>query len=293
MLSSYLFCYFTGNEPENECVHFAVSEDGYHFAALNHNEKILTQTLGTGCCRDPFLFRDEENRFHIVATDMKSLNGWNSNRSMVLWDSDDLIRWKNERILDFSQFGETRTADRVWAPQALFDPFRKQYLLYWTHHNAGSELDTITWYAYTKDLVTLTTRPAVLFRPKSGLCGIDADIAEKDGKYYLYQADGEKEAICYAVADRPDGPYEEPDDNRVSVTDAALEGNCLYRILGTETRVMIADRFRDGGYYMQETTDMLRFREVRDFALDHLRPRHGSVLHITREEYERLLRAFP
>lgn len=26
----YLFCYFTGNEPEQERIHFAVSKDGYH-----------------------------------------------------------------------------------------------------------------------------------------------------------------------------------------------------------------------------------------------------------------------
>ena len=32
---------------------------------------------------------------------------------------------------------------------------------------------------------------------------------------------------------------------------------------------------------------MIRFREIRDYALDHLRPRHGSMLHVTEEEYEK------
>jgi hypothetical protein len=45
-LTKYLFCYFTGNEPENESVHFAVSEDGYNFTALNNNEPVIKQTLG-------------------------------------------------------------------------------------------------------------------------------------------------------------------------------------------------------------------------------------------------------
>ncbi len=290
MLTKYLFCYFTGNEPENESVHFAVSEDGYHFTALNHNNKIITQTLGKKCCRDPFIFRDEDNVFHIIATDMRCYDGWSSNHSMVLWDSRDLVHWENERIIDFSQFEETKSADRVWAPQILYDPFKKEYMIYWTHHNRDSDLDTITWYAYTRDFETLTTKPAVLFRPKSGLCAIDADIIEKDGKYWLYEADGEKEAVCYAVANRPDGPYCEPDDNKVSVADCALEGNCIYRILGTDTYVMIADQFRTGGYFMQETTDLLHFCRVGDFSLDHLRPRHGSVLHITDEELSRLKR---
>ena len=103
----------------------------------------------------------------------------------------------------------------------------------------------------------------------------------------LFQADGEKEAICYCVADRPDGPYYEPDNNKISVADTALEGNCIYRILGTDRFVMIADQFKKGGYFMQETTDLINFTEVDEsnFSLNHLKPRHGSVLHITEQEY--------
>lgn len=288
MFTKYLFCYFTGNEPENESVHFAVSNDGYHFNALNNNEKVITQLFGKKCCRDPFIFRDEDNIFHIIATDMRCYDGWSSNNSMVVWDSKDLVHWENERIIDFSQFEETESANRVWAPQVIFDKFKSEYMIYWTHNNADDELDTITWYAYTKDFKTLTTKPAVLFKPKSGLCGIDADIIEVNGKYYLYEADGEKDAICYAVADKPDGPYFEPDNNKVSVADTALEGNCIYKILGTEKYVMIAYQFKAGGYFMQETVDMVNFEKVSDFSLDRLRPRHGSMLHITDEEYARL-----
>lgn len=287
----YLFCYFVGNKPEEERVHFAVSADGYNFEALNGNEAVIKQKLGKKCCRDPFIFRDEENIFHIIATDMRSEDGWSSNNSMVVWDSTDLVKWENERIIDFSGFESTKNANRVWAPEVIYDKEKEQYMIYWTHNNADDDLDTITWYAYTKDFTNLTTEPKVLFRPKSGMCGIDADIIEKEGKYFLYQADGEKEAICYAIADRPDGPYYEPDNNKVSVADVALEGNCIYRIDGTDKYIMIADQFRNGGYFMQETIDIIHFKKVdkEKFSLDHLSPRHGSVLHITDDEYDRLV----
>lgn len=287
----YLFCYFVGNKPEEESVHFAVSEDGYNFSALNGNMQVIKQKLGKKCCRDPFIFRDEDNIFHIIATDMRCYDGWNSNNSMVVWDSEDLITWKNERIIDFSEFNSTKNADRVWAPEVLYDRKKGEYMLYWTHNNKDDDLDTITWYAYTKDFSSLTTEPGVLFRPKSGMCGIDADIIEKDGKYYLYQADGKKEAICYALSDNASGPYYEPEDNRVSVTDEALEGNCIYQIADTDKYVLIADKFRTGGYYMQETTDMIHFYEVEkcDYSLEHLSPRHGSVMQITDAEYTGLL----
>lgn len=288
--TKYLFCYFIGNRPEEERIHLALSEDGYSFTALKDNEAVITQTKGRKCCRDPFIFRDEDGRFHIIATDMRSDDGWANNNSMVVWDSDDLLTWENERIIDFSAFEKTKNANRVWAPQVIYDPFRGEYLLYWTHNNADDGLDTIMWYAYTKDFSSLTTEPRVLYKPKSGLCAIDGDISLHNGKYYLYTADGKKDAVCYCVAERPDGPYYEPEDNQVSFADTALEGHCTYRIAGTDKLVMIADQFKKGGYFMQESTDMIHFTPVdsNKYALNHLRPRHGSVLHITDEEYERL-----
>lgn len=290
-MNKYLFCYFTGNLPEEEAVHFAVSTDGYNFEALWGNKPVIKQTLGKKCCRDPYIFRDEEGVFHIIATDMRSRDGWANNNSMVVWDSEDLLNWRNERIIDFSRFESTKAANRVWAPEVIYDKEKGEYMIYWTHNNADDELDTVTWYAYTRDFADITTEPKVLFRPKSGMCAIDADIIEKDGRYYLFQADGEKEAICYAVSDRVSGPYFEPDDNKVSVADTALEGNCIYKISGTDKYVMIADKFKSGGYFMQESTDLVHFTEVPEdrFSLDHLKPRHGSVLHITDEEYERLI----
>ena len=290
-MNKYLFCYFIGNAPEEERVHFAVSEDGYKFKALNSNNAVITQTLGKKCCRDPFIFRDNEGVFHIIATDMKSEEGWASNSSMVVWDSDDLIHWKNERVIDFTQFSATKDAVRVWAPEVIFDKARGEYMIYWTHLNRDSDLDTIPWYAYTKDFATLTTEPEVLYKPKSGLCAIDGDIVEKDGKYYLFVADGEKDGICYVVSESPSGPYEEPSDNKISLADTALEGNCTYRNTESGKYILIADRFKSGGYFMQESDDLIHFTVVEKerYSLDHLKPRHGSVLSVSNEEYNRLI----
>lgn len=293
-LIKYLFCYFVGNKPEEERIHFAVSDDGYNFTALNSNEPVIVQTKGQMCCRDPYLFRDEEGVFHIIATDMRSEDGWANNNSMIVWDSKDLLKWENERIIDFSVFESTKRANRVWAPQVIFDKFRNEYLLYWTHNNQGDDLDTIIWYAYTKDFTNLTTEPQVLYKPESNMCAIDADIILYNDKYYMYTADGKKEAVCYCVADRPDGPYYEPEDNQVSFADTALEGHCTYRLLGSDKLIMIADQFKSGGYFMQETTDMIHFTQVprSEYALDHLRPRHGSMIHITKEEYDALIQHY-
>lgn len=290
--TKYLFCYFVGNLPQEESVHFAISSDGYHFQALNNNEKVIHQRLGKKCCRDPYIFRDRENVFHIFATDMRCHDGWSSNNSMVVWDSRDLINWENERIIDFSQFEETKNADRVWAPQVIFDDKKGEYMIYWSHNNIDDELDTVIWYAYTKDFTTLTTKPQVLFRPKSNMSAIDADIIKSGDTYYMFEADGERDAICMLSSKNAAGPYDEENKIKVSVADTALEGNCIYKILETDKYVMIADQFKKGGYFMQQGTDLESFERVDDFSIDHLRARHGSMMHITDSEYDRLINHF-
>lgn len=294
IMSNYLFCYFTGNRPEEESVHFAVSKDGYNFEALNENKPVIHQTKGKKSSRDPFIFRDKDNVFHIIATDMRCHDGWNSNNSMVMWDSKDLINWENERIFDFSQFENTKNADRVWAPQVIYDDDKNEYMIYWSHSNKDDELPTILWYIYTKDFKSFTTKPKVLFKPKGNLAGIDGDIVKKDNKYYLYYADEKKDGICCAVSHKASGPYEEFENNKVSVANTKVEGNCIYKISGTQKYVMIMDKFVEGGYFMQETEDMFNFKKVDDnrFKINHLHPRHGSVLHITEEEYCKLKKHF-
>ena len=63
----YLFCYFVGNEPHEERIHFAVSEDGYNFTALNNNEPVIIQTKGKKCVRDPYIFKGQDNFYYIIS----------------------------------------------------------------------------------------------------------------------------------------------------------------------------------------------------------------------------------
>jgi len=292
--SKYLFCYFTGNEPEHESVNFAVSEDGLHFTALNSNQPVIRQTLGKKCCRDPFIFRDESGIFHIIATDMRCRDGWNSNKSFVVWDSENLTTWKNERIIDFSNMKNFEKTDRAWAPQVLFDKNRKEYMLYWSHHRSNYKENTVIWYAYTKNLADFTTEPAVLFSPKSNMDAIDADIIENNKTFYLYYKDECKKTICYAKSSCLSGPYQEPEDNIVTVTDRHVEGNFIYKSLKTNDYIMIMDKYVDGGYFAQKTKDMIHFKAIddTDFSLNHLKPRHGSIMHISTKEYRSLLNLY-
>lgn len=290
--TKYLFCYFTGNEPEEERICFAVSSDGYNFKPLNNGKPIIKQTKGTLCMRDPFLLRAEEGGFYIVATDMKSSLGWNSNHGIISWKSDDLINWYDETAVDFHKYNATKTADKIWAPEAIYDKDKKQYMVYYSAYNLDDDIPLCIWHSYTSDFKEYT-EPKILFKPSTKLCCLDADIVEVNGKYLMCYADEYYNTICQAVADKPNGEYFDYKNNQISCCDRRVEGNCMYKLIGQNKYIMIMDMFCDGRYFMQETDDLMTFKEVEQerFNLD-FKPRHGSMIYITDEEYNRLVERF-
>ena len=288
----YLFCYFVGNEPEQERIHFAVSEDGYHFEALNNNEPVILQTLGKGSVRDPYILKGEDGAFYIIGTDMRCEEGWTSNHALVTWRSEDLITWTDETILDIRDFGgEFAHTNRAWAPQAIYDPEAGAYMVYWAN-STEEEDNAAIYYAYTEDFKSLTT-PKLLYA-REGIQTIDADIVQnpKTGKYYMYFKHDEDQTIAYVTSDNLTGPYED-EPVVVSLAPTGVEGSSMYPITGTDTWVMIMDEYGEGRYFAQQTVDMEHFTKLRrsdySFAVS---PRHGSVVAITDAQYDALVAAF-
>lgn len=291
----YLMAYFTGNEPEEERICFAVSEDGYSFAPLNGNKPVIVQTLGTGSARDPYLFQAQDGTFYILATDMRSEDGWSSNHRLIVLHSENLTDWTETGLIDLREYGLPDTV-RAWAPQAIWDESAGAYMLYWANCENSAEKGwsgTVIWYAYTNDFSTLVTEPEILFAPSNGNDAIDADIIEKDGVFYLYYKDENESRIRYATAGSPSGPYEEPEDSLVSVFFSDVEGNFIYNITGTDSYVMMLDCYGKGKFVLQQTEDMTSFKRVNPAYYDFdFSPRHGSVMHITDEQYDALVARF-
>ena len=289
----YLFCYFVGNTPQEEKIHFAVSEDGYNFTPLNGNEPIVENTAGTKSVRDPYILQGQDGKFYIVATDMKSEDGWTSNHALVTWESSDLIHWSEPTILDIRDFGgEFANTNRAWAPQAIWDPEAGQYMVYWANSTLENDSSAI-YYAYMSDFKTWNTRPQLLYE-RPGVQTIDADIVynEKSGMYYLYFKFEEDQTIAYVKSENLTGPYaSEP--VTVSLAPTGVEGSTMYNITGTDAWVMLMDEYGEGRFFAQQTTDMEHFEKLArwDYSLD-FSPRHGSVIPITDEQYSALLAAY-
>lgn len=296
MFNKYLFCFFTGNEPEKESINFALSEDGYHYKPLNGNKPFLFNEKGTKGIRDPFIFRAEDGSFYIIGTDMRSEKGWNSNHALCVWRSLDLISYEQYDNIDMLSYGLEGTC-RAWAPQVFYDKEKGMYMIYWANcqHNEKDDTwtNTVMWYAYTKDFKTLETKPQILYAPGCKKDAIDADIIENDGTYYMYYKDENEKYICYVYSDKLTGPYKEPENKNVTAFEEQTEGCCMYKIYDSDKWVMIMDSYTKGRYVMQQTSDFVNFSAVPDESYDlDFSPRHGSVLSISDEEYSRLLEHF-
>ncbi|WP_303835364.1 family 43 glycosylhydrolase [Ruminococcus flavefaciens] len=290
---AYLFAYFLGNSPEQERLSYAVSTDGYNFKALNGGGAVWKSSVGTECLRDPYIFKGEDGFYYMLATDMKSSLGWNSNRNLLSAKSTDLVHWFDETSIEIAnKYPLMQGADRAWAPQAIYDPEKASYMIYFAARVPGRDDRTIMYYAYSKDMKKLDTQPQLLFAPKNGDDAIDSDIINVGGKYYMYYKNETNKRIYLATADHASGPYTEI--KQVSEGDIGVEGPNIYNLIGTDKWLMMSDAYGNGYYVMQETTDLTNFKTVsRNSYSFNFTPRHGYVIPINGDQYNALISAYP
>lgn len=290
---AYLFAYFLGNSPEQERLSYAVSTDGYNFKALNGGRAVWQSSVGTECLRDPYIFKGEDGLYYLLATDMKSSLGWNSNRNLLSAKSTDLVHWFDETSIEIAnKYPLMQGADRAWAPQAIYDPEKKSYMIYFAARVPNRDNRTIMYYAYSKDMKKLDTDPQLLFAPQNGNDAIDSDIIYVDGKYYMYYKNETNKRIYLATADHASGPYTEI--KQVSEGNLGVEGPNIYKLIGQDKWLMMSDAYGDGYYVMQETRDLTNFITLsRSSYSFNFTPRHGYVIPINADQYTALINAYP
>lgn len=136
-LAGYLTIVFLGADPY---IYFYLSDGNNPVAykALNKGNPIIKPTKGTGGVRDPAIVKaggDEAGlKWYIVGTDLDiGKTNWGASqrtgsRGIFVWESTDLLTWTNERLVTV----EDATAGMVWAPEAIWDPAKSQYMVYWS-----------------------------------------------------------------------------------------------------------------------------------------------------------------
>lgn len=290
-LAAYLFVYFTGNHISQETVCYAVSMDGYTYWALNDNKPVIDSKVisSTGGVRDPHILRCEDGKtFYMVVTDMVSDNGWDSNRAMVLLKSTDLVNWSHSVINMQKRYEGQERLKRVWAPQTIFYPEAKKYMVYWSM-KYGDGPDVI-YYAYAnEDFTDLEGEPKPLFVPADKKSCIDGDIVYKDGVYHLfYKTEGHGNGIRVATTTSlTSGQWKENLEYKQQ-TKEAVEGAGTFKLIGEDKYILMYDVYMKGAYQFTETTDLEHFKVIDHDVKMNFHPRHGTIIPITRSELKRI-----
>nr|WP_321408596.1 family 43 glycosylhydrolase [uncultured Carboxylicivirga sp.] len=291
--SGYLFAYFVGNGPGQEQIHYAVSEDGYNFRALNNNLPVIDskKISSSGGVRDPHILRGEDgNTFYMVITDLYVPDmGWN-NKAMILMKSTDLINWESTVLnipeLYPEEFGQV---NRVWAPQTIYDKKKGKYMVYFSMKTNGDP--DIIYYAYANsDFTGFEAAPKQLFfSPTNNAC-IDGDIVEKDGKFhFFFKSEDGKPGIKLAISDKLTEGYVQQGSQRVDKETHNVEGSCVFKLNNTEEWILMYDVYMRGTYQFAKTSDLINFEIIDHEISMNFHPRHGTVISITKSEMERLI----
>jgi len=304
----YLFSYMTGEGSANgEQVYFGLSQgnDPVRWRQLNGGQPVLTSTVGTRGARDPFIVRSPQgDRFFQIATDLRIYGGgdWDAaqrtgSKSIVVWESTDLVTWSAPRLVRVSP----DTAGNTWAPEAYYDESIGQYVVFWASklyaandpNHTGTSYNRMM-YATTRDFRTFSAAQVWVDK---GYSTIDSTLIKHNGTYYRYTKDERSpdQSACgkFILAElsttvlNRNYSFLRECIGQGSISQG--EGPLVFKS-NTENRwYLYIDEYGGRGYIPFSTTDLAtgQWSVVSSYVMPG-RPRHGTVLPLTEAEYNRL-----
>ena len=300
--SAYLFTHFKGVQktPDDEQVYFAVSRDGYKWKNLNNGQPILRSSMGEGGVRDPHIIRSHDGKkYYLIATDLyiygkwgETKEGWyrcqrEGSNSIMVWESDNLTEWSNQRMV------KVGTDDLVcaWAPECIWDEKTQDYFVYWSSRTKKDGCAKQRIYSsHTKDFVSFTEPKIYIERDFSV---IDTSIIQVEDKYYRLTKNHDETSIYLEVSNDPEGEFTEIESFSVKGV-TGYEGPTAYKRNNEEKWCVLLDAFASDGGYIPFLCDDLstgRLTPQEGMEMPDLF-RHGTVMPITEEEYNRLVEKY-
>lgn len=262
--------------------------------------------LGEKGVRDFTIIRSDNGKFYIIATDLSLSyemrttyhNSWkevqqNGSNKFMMWESEDLVHWSAQRELPVRKTGE----GCCWAPDIIQDKRTGEYIIHWSSPNKDRDMEMCIYYVRTKDFETFT-EPQILYEKENdGI--IDSCMVEENGTFYLWvKSYKNPTGVIMLKSDCITGPFE-----RIWKFDEEMEklegGAEVYE-------APTACRLEDGSYclmldyfgvrgkgqgYVPFRAENIASGEFRRCDEEFVYPygfKHGTILPISKEEYERI-----
>ena len=306
-MQAYLFVHFRQKDtPDGEQIYFSISKDGYYWEVVFGGLPVLWCDKGEKGARDFTIVREKEHgKFYIIGTDLglaynfkdKYHNSWTEVASkgsifFSMWESEDLVNWSEQKLISVCD----EDYGCAWAPDIIYDESEDSYILHWssTYKKNGYKNKGI-FYSRTKDFLHFTKPEPLYF--VEGKDYIDSAIYEENGIWYMFlKSENILETIILLKADKATGPYK-----RMASFDKFAE-----RLEKEKFEAPTAVQLEDGNWNLfldyygnqediqgyipfegKKLKDGIFERKDGDFYFPY-RFKHGTILPITIEEYERI-----
>ncbi len=304
----YLFVHFKEKiTPDGEAVYFGKSLDGRHWEKVNNGNPVLMSTLGEGGCRDIEIVRLHTGGFVIITTDLCVANRYDENlnldwkninshgsKSLCMWKTPDLVNFSEQKLQYFGRddFG------CMWAPEVFFDAENEEYLIHWGSTVKEDNYTHMSIYcSVTKDFEVFS-EPRLFFTKDNEI--LDSHITKVGDTYHLFYKNSSNPPMnMHATSGSLYGPYihdrafEEYMDREIQ-NPGSYEGPTTFTLPDGRWCLML-DFFgcEKGkmGYVpfvspAPGDSSFVRLTEGFSFPYGY---KHGKVIEITREEYDRLI----
>lgn len=298
---AYLFAHMMDGDYGR--LYYSVNLDGLHWEMLNGGKRVFEDYHGHAS-----ICQGHDGRYYLVG------NRGDAAPDINFWVSEDLITWKkySDYVPDLKQVPDyPKALPRIGAPKLFFDKTSSQYLLTWhTPHDLGkTNLPEPYWasqrtlFVTSKDLVTFSQPPRKFFN--WDLATIDVIVRKEGDTYYAIIKDeryptldwttGKTIRICRAASLL--GPYSEPGPpvspnfREAPTLIPSPNGRAWYlyyeQYPGVAYGLSVAAKL-DGPWFQVAGNQQPAWDKF------HVPPRvrHGSMLPITRKQYDALVAAF-
>lgn len=298
---AYLFAHMM--EGDYGRLYYSVSLDGLHWKILNKGKRVFEEYRGHAS-----ICKAHDDRYYLVG------NRGDSAPDINFWVSDDLITWNKygDYRPDLRQVPDyPKALPRIGAPKLFYDQASSEYLLTWhTPHDLGTtDLPEPYWasqrtlYVTAKDLKSISQSPKKFF--SWDMATIDVIVQKTDDGYYAVVKDERYPTLDWTtgktirICRSPNllGPYAEPGppispnfrEAPTLIPSPNGKASYLYyeQYPGVAYGLSVAAKL-DGPWYQvagNQRPDWNKF-DVPP------KVRHGSMIIITRKQYDALVAAF-
>ena len=294
---AYLFSHMTSAQYGR--LFYSISMDGLHWQKMNGGKPVMDSSYWG----HSDIIRGHDGRYYMPGNNR---TGTNADNEITIWVSSDMLSWQLHTKFGPTDILQMRTGNfkSYGAPKLYYDAADKRYILSWQTPNEPRKRDDmnqywrsmVIYYATSSDLKSFTPSKK-LFPWDFGM--IDVIVRHENNQWYAFIKDEMMPApswptgksIRLSTAPSLEGPWGYPQEQ---ISPNWREAPTLVKKIDGSGWLLYYEQYPGNGYEVSTaaTLDGPWYEMYTNWYSVPSDTRHGSIITITKREYDRLVDHF-